>query len=119
MPTLVFGILILVLVLWLLNAYSKADPKMLARLLPMAGGIGALTCAIASAVEDSRSNGRLISFSYWSSASGQSRTSWLWSPSKANGRGTSWTKRRVGSGHTTWDWDLSRVTASHHLEDLR
>lgn len=45
MPTLVFGILILVLVLWLLNAYSKADPKMLARLLPMAGGIGALAIA--------------------------------------------------------------------------
>jgi len=45
MPTLVFGILVLVLVLWALNAYSKADPKMLARLLPTAGGIGALALA--------------------------------------------------------------------------
>jgi hypothetical protein len=45
MPTLVFGILVLVLVLWALNAYSKADPKMLAKLLPSAGGIGALALA--------------------------------------------------------------------------
>ena len=42
MPTLVFGILVLVLALWALNAYSKADPEMLAKLLPSAGGIGAL-----------------------------------------------------------------------------
>jgi hypothetical protein len=45
MPTLVFGILVLVLVLWALNAYSKADPKMLAKLLPSAGGIGAIALA--------------------------------------------------------------------------
>jgi hypothetical protein len=45
MPTIVFGILVLVLVLWALNAYSKADPKMLAKLLPSAGGIGALALA--------------------------------------------------------------------------
>ena len=45
MPTLVFGILVLVLVLWGLNAYSKADPKMLARLLPMAGGVVSLGAA--------------------------------------------------------------------------
>ena len=42
MPTIVFGILVLVLVLWGLNAYSKADPKMLARVLRPAGGILAL-----------------------------------------------------------------------------
>jgi hypothetical protein len=45
MPTLVFGVLVLVLALWALNAYSKADPKMLAKLLPSAGGIGALALA--------------------------------------------------------------------------
>jgi hypothetical protein len=45
MPTLVFGILVLVLALWALNAYSKADPKMLAKLLPSAGGILALAGA--------------------------------------------------------------------------
>jgi hypothetical protein len=45
MPGLVFGLVVLVLVLWLLNAYSKADPKMLAKLLPSAGGIGALALA--------------------------------------------------------------------------
>jgi hypothetical protein len=48
MPTLVFGILLLVLVLWALNAYSKADPKALAKLavaLRPIGGILALTLA--------------------------------------------------------------------------
>ena len=45
MPTLVFGILVLVLALWALNAYSKADPKMLAKLLPSAGGVAALALA--------------------------------------------------------------------------
>jgi DnaJ domain len=42
MPTIAFGILVLVLVLWGLNYYSKADPKMLARVLRPAGGIVAL-----------------------------------------------------------------------------
>ena len=45
MPTVVFGILILVLVLWGLNAYSKADPKALAKVVRPAGGIGALSVA--------------------------------------------------------------------------
>ena len=39
MPTLFFGIVVLVLVLWGLNAYSKADPKYLAKVLRPAGGI--------------------------------------------------------------------------------
>jgi len=45
MPTLVFGILVLILALWALNAYSKADPKVLAKLLPSAGGILAIAGA--------------------------------------------------------------------------
>jgi hypothetical protein len=45
MPAIVFGILVLVLVLWALNAYSKADPKILARILQPAGGILALAAA--------------------------------------------------------------------------
>jgi hypothetical protein len=45
MPTIVFGILVLVLVLWGLNAYSKADPKILARVLQPAGGILAVAAA--------------------------------------------------------------------------
>ena len=45
MPTIVFGILVLVLVLWGLNAYSKADPKMLAQVVRPAGGILALAAA--------------------------------------------------------------------------
>jgi len=36
---------VLVLVLWGLNAYSKADPKMLVKLLPMSGGILSLAGA--------------------------------------------------------------------------
>ncbi|MCX7314878.1 MAG: hypothetical protein WCG92_12490 [Hyphomicrobiales bacterium] len=39
MPTLVFGVLVLVLVLWALNGYAKADPKYLAKVMRPAGGI--------------------------------------------------------------------------------
>ncbi len=45
MPTIAFGLVVLVLVLWALNAYSKADPKALARALRPAGGIVALGLA--------------------------------------------------------------------------
>ena len=45
MPTIVFAVLVLVLVLWGLNAYSKADPKVLAQVMRPAGGILALTAA--------------------------------------------------------------------------
>jgi hypothetical protein len=45
MPTIVFGILVLVLVLWGLNAYSKADPKTLAKVVRPAGGIAAVAVA--------------------------------------------------------------------------
>lgn len=45
MPTIIFGILVLVLVLWGLNAYSKADPKTLARVLRPAGGILAVAAS--------------------------------------------------------------------------
>ena len=45
MPTVVFGILVLVLLLWALNGFAKADPKMLARVLRPAGGIAALAIA--------------------------------------------------------------------------
>ena len=37
MPTLVFGALVLVLVLWGLNGFAKADPKYLAKVLRPAG----------------------------------------------------------------------------------
>jgi hypothetical protein len=42
MPTLFFGIVILVLALWALNAYSKADPKKLVQIGRPAGGIAAV-----------------------------------------------------------------------------
>jgi hypothetical protein len=45
MPTLLFGIVVLVLVLWGLNAYSKADPKYLAKVVRPAGGILAIAAA--------------------------------------------------------------------------
>ena len=48
MPTIAIGILVLVLVLWALNAYAKADPKMLAKLanvLRPAGGVALLGLA--------------------------------------------------------------------------
>jgi hypothetical protein len=45
MPTLAFGILVLLLLLWGLNVFSKADPKKLARILRPAGGIILLAVA--------------------------------------------------------------------------
>jgi hypothetical protein len=45
MPAIAFGILLLVLLLWVLNAYSKADPKLLAQVLRLSGGILALAAA--------------------------------------------------------------------------
>jgi hypothetical protein len=46
MPALLFGVVILVLVLWGLNAYSKADPKYLARVMRPSGGILAMAAAV-------------------------------------------------------------------------
>lgn len=45
MPALFFGIIVLVLVLWALNGFTKADPKLLAKVLRPAGGIAALAVA--------------------------------------------------------------------------
>ena len=45
MPTLFFGVVLLVLVLWGLNAYSKADPKYLAKVMRPSGGILAVGAA--------------------------------------------------------------------------
>jgi len=45
MPTVLFGIVVLVLALWALNAYSRADPKVLVRVLRPAGGIAAVALA--------------------------------------------------------------------------
>jgi hypothetical protein len=45
MPTILFGILVLVLALWALHLYSKADPKKLAQILRPTGGVLALALA--------------------------------------------------------------------------
>src|SRR4029453_8636893 len=42
MITLIFGVLVLVLVLWTLQFFSKADPKLLIRGLKTGGGVAAL-----------------------------------------------------------------------------
>ena len=39
MPTLIFGVLVLVLALWALNIISKVDPKLAARVLKASGGL--------------------------------------------------------------------------------
>jgi hypothetical protein len=49
MPTLILGIVILVLLLWGLHMLARADPKRLARLLRTTGGISALAGAAALA----------------------------------------------------------------------
>ena len=46
MPTIIFGILILVLGLWVLNLISKADPKIAARVVKAGGGLVSLAVAV-------------------------------------------------------------------------
>ncbi|MFN3659117.1 MAG: DnaJ domain-containing protein [Pseudolabrys sp.] len=46
MPTLIFGVLILVAALWALKAISKADPKIAARVVKAGGGILSLGLAV-------------------------------------------------------------------------
>jgi hypothetical protein len=46
MPALIFGVLILVLVLWALSVISKADPKIAARVTKIGGGMVALGFAV-------------------------------------------------------------------------
>ena len=43
---LILGAVVLVLLLWAVNAFSKADPKQAAKLLRMMGGVGALLFAV-------------------------------------------------------------------------
>jgi hypothetical protein len=50
MPTLVFGVVVLVLVLWALNTYSRSDPHKIAQVLKPAGGVAALIGAAFFAV---------------------------------------------------------------------
>lgn len=45
MPTLIIGILVLVLALWALNVISKVDPKIAARVTKLAGGLLSLVAA--------------------------------------------------------------------------
>jgi hypothetical protein len=45
MPALLLGVVVLILLLWAVNAFSKADPKQAARLLRYLGGGGALMLA--------------------------------------------------------------------------
>ena len=46
MPTLIFGVVVLVLVLWALNIISKVDPKIAARVMKLGGGLLALGLAV-------------------------------------------------------------------------
>jgi hypothetical protein len=46
MPTLVFGILILVAALWVMGVISRVDPKLAARVIKAAGGLIALGLAV-------------------------------------------------------------------------
>jgi hypothetical protein len=46
MPAIIFGFLVLVLALWVLNLISKADPKIAARVVKAAGGLVSLAFAV-------------------------------------------------------------------------
>lgn len=47
MPTILLGVAVLVVVLWLLHGFTKADPHTLIRNLRTTGGVGALAGAVA------------------------------------------------------------------------
>jgi DnaJ domain len=49
MPAVLLGALALILLLWALNAFTKTDPKVAARILKIAGGIALLAGALALA----------------------------------------------------------------------
>ena len=49
MPAVLLGALALILLLWALNAFTKTDPKITARILKIAGGIALLAGALALA----------------------------------------------------------------------
>jgi hypothetical protein len=46
MPTLIFGVVVLVLILWALNVISKVDPKVAARVTKVGGGLVSLGLAV-------------------------------------------------------------------------
>jgi DnaJ-domain-containing protein 1 len=46
MPTLIFGVVVLVLLLWVLNVISRVDPKVAARVTKVGGGLLALGFAV-------------------------------------------------------------------------
>ena len=46
MPTLIFGVVVLVLVLWALSIISKVDPKIAARVMKLGGGLLSLGFAV-------------------------------------------------------------------------
>jgi hypothetical protein len=46
MPTLIFGVVVLVLLLWAANVFAKADTSKLVRVMRPASGIGALALAV-------------------------------------------------------------------------
>jgi hypothetical protein len=46
MPALIFGVVVLVLLLWAANVFAKADTRKLVRILRPAGGFGALALAV-------------------------------------------------------------------------
>jgi hypothetical protein len=46
MPTVIFGVVVLVLILWVLNVISRVDPKVAARVTKVGGGLLALGLAV-------------------------------------------------------------------------
>src|ERR1700739_881683 len=46
MPEIILGVVILILGLWAVNAFSKVDPKLAARVLRAIGGVAALILAL-------------------------------------------------------------------------
>lgn len=89
MPTLIFGVAVLLLLLWAATVFSKADTTKLVRVLRPAGGVGALALAVFLGVRGELAVALPLGFA------GLSLLGWLpWGPA-GFGQRTSKTPRQV------------------------
>jgi hypothetical protein len=89
MPSLIFGVVVLILVLWAASVFAKADTHKLVRALRPAGGVGALALAVFLGIRGELAVALPLGFA------GLSMLGWLpWGPA-GFGQRTSKTPRQV------------------------
>jgi hypothetical protein len=89
MPALIFGVVVLILLLWAANVFAKADTRRLVKVLRPAGGVGALALAVFLGVRGELAVALPLGFA------GLSLLGWLPFGPAGFGRRTSKTPRQV------------------------